>query len=78
MCVLFFQMGSTSQQLYSLAWGEFGSSLASAVQLLRGHGDLVDVTLAAGGQSFSAHKIVLSAASPFLLEVLKVILQFYF
>jgi hypothetical protein len=64
-------MGSTSQ-LYSLSWGEFGSSLASAVQLLRGHGDLVDVTLAAGGRSFSAHKIVLSAASPFLLDLLKV------
>ncbi|XP_011501008.1 PREDICTED: uncharacterized protein LOC105364705 isoform X2 [Ceratosolen solmsi marchali] len=63
-------MGSTSQ-LYSLSWGEFGSSLASAVQLLRGHGDLVDVTLAAGGRSFSAHKIVLSAASPFLLDLLK-------
>ncbi|KAI4488423.1 hypothetical protein M0804_005271 [Polistes exclamans] len=63
-------MGSTSQ-LYSLSWGEFSSSLASAVQLLRGHGDLVDVTLAAGGRSFPAHKIVLSAASPFLLDLLK-------
>ncbi|XP_034943163.1 zinc finger and BTB domain-containing protein 45-like isoform X3 [Chelonus insularis] len=63
-------MGS-SGQLYSLSWGEFGTSLASAVQLLRGHGDLVDVTLAAGGRSFPAHKIVLSAASPFLLDLLK-------
>ncbi|XP_043492428.1 uncharacterized protein LOC122517874 isoform X3 [Polistes fuscatus] len=63
-------MGSTSQ-LYSLSWGEFSTSLASAVQLLRGHGDLVDVTLAAGGRSFPAHKIVLSAASPFLLDLLK-------
>lgn len=68
-------MGSNSKQLYSLSWGEFGSSLASAVQLLRGHGDLVDVTLAAEGRSFSAHKIVLSAASPFLLEILKVIIS---
>ncbi|XP_067203453.1 transcription activator GAGA isoform X1 [Linepithema humile] len=63
-------MGSSSQ-LYSLSWGEFSSSLASAVQLLRGHGDLVDVTLAAGGRSFHAHKIVLCAASPFLLDLLK-------
>ncbi|XP_063982660.1 protein bric-a-brac 1-like isoform X2 [Diachasmimorpha longicaudata] len=63
-------MGS-SGQLYSLSWGEFGNSLTSAVQLLRGHGDLVDVTLAAGGRSFPAHKIVLSAASPFLLDLLK-------
>ena len=65
-------MGSTSQ-LYSLSWGEFGTSLASTVQALRGHGDLVDVTLAAGGRSFPAHKIVLSAASPFLLDLLKVV-----
>ncbi|KAG5325238.1 GAGA factor, partial [Pseudoatta argentina] len=63
-------MGS-SGQLYSLSWGEFSSSLASAVQLLRGDGDLVDVTLAAGGRSFPAHKIVLCAASPFLLDLLK-------
>ncbi|KAM0731239.1 Transcription activator GAGA [Formica fusca] len=63
-------MGSSSQ-LYSLSWGEFSSSLVSAVQLLRGHGDLVDVTLAAGGRSFPAHKIVLCAASPFLLDLLK-------
>lgn len=65
-------MGS-SGQLYSLSWGEFSSSLASAVQLLRGDGDLVDVTLAAGGRSFPAHKIVLCAASPFLLDLLKVV-----
>lgn len=44
----------------------------AAVQLLRCHGDLVDVTLAAGGRSFSAHKIVLCAASPYLLDLLKV------
>ncbi|XP_069690577.1 transcription activator GAGA-like isoform X2 [Periplaneta americana] len=60
-----------SNQLYSLTWGEFGTSLVSAVQLLRCHGDLVDVTLAAGGRSFPAHKIVLCAASPFLLNLLK-------
>ncbi|KAF4521795.1 GAGA Associated Factor [Ephemera danica] len=60
-----------SSQLYSLTWGEFGTSLVSAVQLLRSHNDLVDVTLAAGGRSFPAHKIVLSAASPFLLDLLK-------
>lgn len=70
-------MGS-SGQLYSLSWGEFSSSLASAVQLLRGHGDLVDVTLAAGGRSFPAHKIVLCAASPFLLDLLKVVASLSF
>lgn len=65
--------GAHSQaQLYSLCWGEFSQSLVAAVQFLRCHNDLTDVTLAAGGRSFRAHKIVLSAASPFLLELLKV------
>ncbi|KAL1124593.1 hypothetical protein AAG570_001217 [Ranatra chinensis] len=58
-------------QLYSLSWGDFGTSLSSTVQILRGHGDLVDVTLAAGGKIFPAHKLVLSAASPLLMELLK-------
>ncbi|KAL7021545.1 hypothetical protein ACKWTF_011918 [Chironomus riparius] len=57
--------------LYSLTWGDYGTSLVSAVQLLRCHGDLVDVTLAAEGRSFEAHKIVLCAASPYLLNLLK-------
>lgn len=66
------KMSFPSNSLYSLTWGDYGTSLVSAVQLLRCHGDLVDCTLAAGGRSFPAHKIVLCAASPFLLELLKV------
>lgn len=65
-------MALPMNSLYSLTWGDYGTSLVSAVQLLRCHGDLVDCTLAAGGRSFPAHKIVLCAASPFLLELLKV------
>uniref|UniRef100_A0A336L7A8 CSON005607 protein n=1 Tax=Culicoides sonorensis TaxID=179676 RepID=A0A336L7A8_CULSO len=61
-----------TSSIYSLTWGDYGTSLVSAVQLLRVHGDLTDVTLAAGGRSFPAHKIVLCAASPFLLDLLKV------
>lgn len=62
-----------SQQLYSLSWGEFGSSFASTVQVLRGQNEMMDVTLAAGGRIFTAHKLVLSAASPLLMELLKVL-----
>ncbi|XP_063697581.1 transcription activator GAGA [Culicoides brevitarsis] len=64
-------MSALHSSIYSLTWGDYGTSLVSAVQLLRVHGDLVDVTLAAGGRSFPAHKIVLCAASPFLLDLLK-------
>lgn len=63
--------------MYNLTWGEYGTSLISAVQLLRCHGELVDVTLAAGGRTFHAHKVVLCAASPFLLDLLKVHLYVY-
>lgn len=65
-------MSLPMNSLYSLTWGDYGTSLVSAVQLLRCHGDLVDCTLAAGGRSFPAHKIVLCAASPFLMDLLKV------
>lgn len=65
-------MALPMNSLYSLTWGDYGTSLVSAIQLLRCHGDLVDCTLAAGGRSFPAHKIVLCAASPFLLDLLKV------
>ncbi|KRT79723.1 BTB domain-containing protein [Oryctes borbonicus] len=61
----------SSSQLYNLTWGEYGTSLISAVQLLRCQDELVDVTLAAGGRTFHAHKVVLCAASPFLLDLLK-------
>ena len=71
------EMSLPINSLYSLTWGDYGTSLVSAVQLLRCHGDLVDCTLAAGGRSFPAHKIVLCAASPYLLELLKVGFTFF-
>jgi hypothetical protein len=63
---------SIPNNVYSLSWGDYSTSLVSAVQLLRCQGDLMDVTLAAEGRSFEAHKIVLCAASPYLLNLLKV------
>ncbi|KAL5290058.1 Trl family protein [Megaselia abdita] len=57
--------------LYSLTWGDYSASLVNSIQLLRCHNDLVDCTLAAGGRVFPAHKIVLCAASPLLLDLLK-------
>lgn len=60
-------------KVYSLTWSEFGSSLTSAVRNLRNLEDLTDVTVSAGGKIFPAHKLILSAASPLLMELLKVI-----
>lgn len=67
-----------SQQLYNLSWGEFGSSLTSTVKTLRDQDEMVDVTLTAGGKIFSAHKLVLCAASPLLKDLLKVVCSFWF
>ncbi|XP_052125330.1 transcription factor GAGA isoform X2 [Frankliniella occidentalis] len=64
-------MGS-STQLYNLGWNDFDSSLRLAVKGLRSRRDLVDVTLAAGGKTFPAHKLILSAASSLFLELLKI------
>ncbi|KAK7590076.1 hypothetical protein V9T40_001689 [Parthenolecanium corni] len=64
-------INGSSCKLYSLTWSEFGTSLASAVRNLRNLEDLTDVTVSAGGKIFPAHKLILSAASPLLMELLK-------
>lgn len=60
-------------KIYSLSWSEFSSSLSVAAQNLRNKADFVDVTVSAGGKNFPAHKLVLGAASPLLMDLLKVI-----
>lgn len=71
--ILFWAMPSNSTTMLSIKCRQFTTSLASTVETLRSAGDLFDVTLAAGGRRFPAHRIVLSAASSFLKELLKVI-----
>lgn len=65
-------LSPNSCKVYSLTWSEYGSSLTAAAQNLRNVEDLTDVTISAGGKIFPAHKLVLSAASPLLMELLKV------
>lgn len=60
------------QQLYSLRWHDFQSSILSSFRHLRDVEDFVDVTLACDGKSFTAHKMVLSACSPYFRHLLKV------
>ncbi|EFX78981.1 hypothetical protein DAPPUDRAFT_28385, partial [Daphnia pulex] len=59
------------QQLYSLRWHDFQSSILSSFRHLRDVEDFVDVTLACDGKSFTAHKMVLSACSPYFRHLLK-------
>lgn len=55
-----------------LKWNSFHSSLTSGFKALWEEKGLVDVTLASDGQCIQAHKLILSACSPFFREVFKV------
>ena len=61
-----------SSELYNLKWNDFHSTLTSAFGGLLEDSDFVDVTLACDGQSFTAHKVVLSACSNYFKKLLKV------
>lgn len=53
-------------QHFCLRWNNHQSTLISVFDTLLESGTLVDCTLAAEGQYLKAHKVVLSACSPYL------------
>lgn len=59
------------QQHYALKWNDFQSSILNSFRHLRDEEDFVDVTLACDERSFTAHKVVLSACSPYFRKLLK-------
>ncbi|KAJ9578859.1 hypothetical protein L9F63_004918 [Diploptera punctata] len=65
-------MSEAESEQFSLRWNNFHSNLTSGFHALLQGEDLVDVTLAAGGQFVQAHKIVLSVCSPYFKELFKV------
>ncbi|XP_045783941.1 zinc finger and BTB domain-containing protein 14-like isoform X2 [Maniola jurtina] len=56
---------------FSLRWNDFHANLSQSFQALLEGEDLVDVTLAAGGQYVHAHKLILSVCSPYFKELFK-------
>ncbi|XP_034250774.1 broad-complex core protein isoforms 1/2/3/4/5-like isoform X1 [Thrips palmi] len=56
---------------FCLRWNNFQSNIASALGSLKAEQDLVDVTLTCGGRSVKAHKVILSACSPYFRAVFK-------
>ena len=56
---------------FCLKWNDFESSVSSAFRELRNDKDFFDVTLVCGGNQLEAHKVILSACSPFFHGVLK-------
>ncbi|CAM1322076.1 mamo (predicted) [Pycnogonum litorale] len=60
-------MGS---QEFCLRWNNHQSNILTVFDKLLANGSFVDVTLACEGSSLKAHKMVLSACSPFFEEIL--------
>ena len=56
-----------------LKWNDFQDVLKESLGDLRNDIDFTDVTLACEDQSIKAHKVILSACSPFFKRLLKII-----
>ena len=55
-----------------LQWNDFNENLGSSFRDLRGDKELTDITLACeDGKQVEAHKVILSASSPFFKNILK-------
>ncbi|XP_043210831.1 vegetative cell wall protein gp1-like isoform X2 [Amphibalanus amphitrite] len=58
-------------QQFCLKWNNYHVNIASSFDSLRVDEDFVDVTLACSGCQLKAHRMVLSACSPFFRQLLK-------
>ena len=56
---------------FRLRWDKFESNLGQSFQNLRQENDFFDVTLACDDEQLEAHKLVLSASSPFFKNILR-------
>ena len=61
-------MGS---EKFCLRWNDFQSNISNALEDLRNDKDFFDVTLACEDEQIQAHKVILSACSPFFRNVLR-------
>lgn len=61
---------SGSPQQFCLRWNNYQNNLTSCFDQLLQSKSFVDVTLACDGQSLKAHKVVLSACSPYFQSLL--------
>lgn len=59
------KMDHQQQQQFCLRWNNHQNTLISVFDSLLESGSLVDCALAAEGQCMNAHKVVLSACSPY-------------
>lgn len=59
------------QQQFFLKWNDYQSNMVTSFRHLRDEKSFTDVTLACEGQTCKAHKMVLSACSPYFKSLLE-------
>uniref|UniRef100_A0ABD2WJ71 BTB domain-containing protein n=1 Tax=Trichogramma kaykai TaxID=54128 RepID=A0ABD2WJ71_9HYME len=64
-------VAAAQQQQFCLRWNNFQANITSQFEALRDDEDFVDVTFACDGRRLQAHKVVLSACSPYFKELFK-------
>jgi len=60
-----------ASEKFCLRWNDFESNISFAFRELRNDKDFFDVTLACDDEQIQAHKVILSACSPFFRNVLR-------
>ena len=60
-----------SSEKFCLKWNDFESNICSAFRDLKNEKDFFDVTIACEEEQVSAHKVILSACSPFFKNLLR-------
>ena len=60
----------SSSDKFSLRWNDYESNIRSSIGQLRSVEDFVDVTLVCEDEQISAHKVIISACSPFFRNLL--------
>jgi len=60
-----------ANEKFCLKWNDFESSISGAFKELRDDNDFFDVTLACEDNQVKAHKVILSACSPFFRTILR-------
>lgn len=63
------------QQQFFLKWNDFQVNMMTSFRNLRNDKSFTDVTLACEGQTCKAHKMVLSACSPYFKALLQVLIS---
>jgi len=66
-----FAMVGGDSEHFCLRWNDFESNISQAFQTLREDKDFFDVTIACEDEQVQAHKVILSACSPFFKKILR-------